>query len=100
MSKDIWTLKDEIAEAQKALEAKRQELEKAQASIKQDAIAKIAQFTKTAYEALGNAELLANEAGVSFDFSVEYGMGGTYYGNPDDNYYNKRQGWQSSSSSC
>lgn len=44
-------------------------------------------------------EKIAEEAGVTFDFSLEYGMGGTFYPESAPN-YDKQTGWISSSANC
>ena len=40
---------------------------------------KIDFHVQQAYDAIAEAVAAADESGLSFDFSVEYGMGGTYY---------------------
>lgn len=60
-------------------------------------------------ELLAECEMLADRGGVEFNFSIGYGMGGTYYppkspnpdANPDeDGYDDDNAGWHSSSSKC
>ena len=51
------------------------------------------------------AENIADENGITFTFSLEYGMGGTYYphGREDDGdreWDSSYEGWVSSSSQC
>lgn len=64
---------------------------------KEEAVAEIAKLVDEAYAALATAEGLADKHGLEFDFSPEYGMGGTYYG-----YEPKwsNAGWNPSSQSC
>lgn len=55
-----------------------------------------------AYAAIREAEEIAEKYGLEFDFSLEYGMGGTYYPtNKADNEWNSSyEGWVSSSEQC
>lgn len=52
-----------------------------------------------AYAALAEAEALADAHKLSFSFSPCYGMGGRYYGDPED-YNDECDGWYPSSQSC
>lgn len=74
-----------------------------------EAMIKIEEKTKAAYALIKEAEAIADEAQVAFSFSLEYGMGGTYYPkrNPESteateggDWYDSYEGWQSSSSQC
>ena len=52
---------------------------------------------------IAEAEKIADEYGVQFSFSLEYGMGGTYYPtstNDDRDWDESNEGWVSSSNSC
>lgn len=40
---------------------------------------KLNELVTQAYNAIAEAEKIADQLGVSFDFDVAYGMGGTYY---------------------
>lgn len=63
---------------------------------KQEAAAKlVANFNN----ALNEAEAFADEHGLDFHISPEYGMGGTYYGEGHE-YTWAEQGWNPSSQSC
>lgn len=46
---------------------------------KQEAEAKIKSLKKKAQQALWDAEVLADEHGIVFDFEITYGAGATYY---------------------
>jgi hypothetical protein len=67
---------------------------------------KIAELVKQAHEKIKEAEGLADEHGCEFSFSLEYGMGGTYYPKqkPDtedaDRWESSDEGWVSSSARC
>lgn len=68
---------------------------------KQEAVARIAVLVGAAEENIHEAEKLADEFGLDFDFSPAYGMGGTYYGEGHE--YTTQwaeQGWNPSSMSC
>lgn len=75
-----------------------------------EADAKIDEHLANAYEAIREAEALANEYGLEFSFDVSYGMGGTYYSPKQvqedswlqDNYYldPNEGGWVASSQTC
>lgn len=82
---------------------------KATEAEQQLAIEEIAQKTQAAEALIREATVIADKAGISFYFSVERGMGGTYWpklseeeSKSDENgYYNSDfQGWQSSSEDC
>lgn len=75
---DIKALQNEIKEKRKSLESQ--------------AKATIEALTGQAYALIKEAEELAIASGESFDFSLEYGMGGTF--DPDSGE------WNSSSSMC
>ena len=57
-----------------------------------------AEALKAAHEAIAEAEQLADETGTSFHFSVEYGMGGTY--DPEDENEYTGTNWHPSSLGC
>ena len=71
---------------------------------------KIDELIKEAYAKVQEAEAIADEHSLTFDFEVEYGMGGTYYGagsdDDDDGWlddygYSEDTGaWLPSSQSC
>lgn len=81
-----------------------------------EAMQQINQKTEAAMALIREAQALADKANVTFDFSLAYGMGGTYFpkltdeqkeqakkeaeekGRWYDSYEN--EGWQSSSSRC
>ncbi len=69
----------------------------------QDATAQIAVLVKEAKEKIREAEKIAEESNVEFDFQVAYGMGGTYiplkYGT-ECGYDKDETGWRSSSHNC
>ncbi len=62
---------------------------------------KISRLVSEAYELIRQAEALADEAGLSFNFDVSYGMGGTYVseGAAEQEGW-KDSGWHASSHSC
>lgn len=79
------------------------------ATNKQEASKEISKHVEDAYDSIKKAEDLADKFGIEFGFSLEYGMGGTYYpkANPDteateeeDDWKSSYEGWQSSSSMC
>lgn len=69
---------------------------------KQEASKRIAGHVEKAYKEIEAAELLAKKFGLEFDFSVAYGMGGTFIGKPEERYVRDelREGWYPSSQSC
>ena len=71
-------------------------------SNKQKAYADIAKLTDQAIGLVRQAEQIADEACVEFNFDVAYGMGGTYVpaGLAKEYSYYEGAGWQSSSSGC
>lgn len=82
-----------------AMEVLLNKLEKAkEEEEKKNAVALIQAATNEAYAAIERAKALALKYDLSFEFSVEYGMGGTY------NEYQRGGGrsgaWDSSSSMC
>lgn len=58
----------------------------------------VEEAVKAAHEALAEAEALADETGKGFPFSVEYGMGG-YYDPEEENEYTGTH-WHPSSVGC
>lgn len=64
-----------------------------------EARTKIYELTGTAHEAIKLACKLATEHKINFDFSVTYGMGGEFVGNPEYN-GDDHVGWYPSSHSC
>lgn len=77
---------------------------------KQEAESKMYALISDAEEAIAKAEAIAVEHGLSFDFSVAYGMGGSFY-SPEylkdheylvSNYYLDADegGWVASSQTC
>lgn len=64
----------------------------------QEAQKKIAELVETAHKAIKEAEQLAIEHQLTFDFSVSYGMGGTFYGDSKHEYLDTH--WHPSSHSC
>lgn len=94
----------EEAEAEKAREAyKFAEAERAEQAAAASRL--IATYVAQAYAAIAEAQKLADETGVTFSFSVNYGMGGTYYpakktDEDDGDWSSSSEGWISSSESC
>ena len=67
----------------------------------EQANAEIDRLIKEAYAALSAAEEIADRWKLEFSFGPAYGMGGTYYGDPEDrDSWNPEQGWVSSSADC
>lgn len=80
------------------------------------ALAEIETHVETAYAALKRATVLADENGVTFDFSPAYGMGGYYHPtksknvlgaatdvvieDENDDWESSDEGWVSSSNNC
>jgi hypothetical protein len=69
----------------------------------------IAELLDGAYTNINKAEAIANEFGLEFDWDLEYGMNGTFYGtgykpswaaSDDDWISSDNQGWNPSSQSC
>jgi hypothetical protein len=79
---------------------------------KQQASAKIAEILKQAKELVLEAQIVADQTGISFDINMGgYGMGGTYYPNPAEQDWSTSDdydwypsdtdgGWMASSQSC
>lgn len=70
---------------------------------KAEAQEEIKNLVDSAYASIKLAEALAQEHKLDFDFSVAYGMGGTYYGDASkiDSWHGRSQpGWVSSSEEC
>lgn len=79
---------------------------------KQEASAKIAEILKQVKELVNEAQKVSDQTGVSFNLNVGgYGMGGTYYPNPEDAEWSNSDyddwypsdtydGWYASSQSC
>ncbi len=69
-----------------------------------DANDKIGALISEAEAKISEAEKIANEAGVTFSFSVAYGMGGTYFPpkikEDDEEWEPSDTGWVSSSAQC
>ena len=82
-----------------ALKALITKLEKAkEEEEKKNAVALIQAATNEAYAAIERAKALALKYDLSFEFSVEYGMGGSFN---EYQYDGSRSGdWESSSSQC
>jgi hypothetical protein len=66
----------------------------------QEANNEIARLCNEAYKLINQAEKLADEHKLSFDFGVAYGLGGTYIGDEEERSEYCNDGWYSSSSSC
>ena len=67
------------------------------------ATTRIEECKARAMAAIAEAEKIADEYCVQFSFSLEYGMGGTYYPtstNDDRDWDESNEGWVSSSNSC
>lgn len=67
---------------------------------KQEANKRIAGHVERAYKEIEAAELLAKKYGLEFDFSLAYGMGGTFIGKPEERYVRSEivhEGWHPSS---
>jgi hypothetical protein len=80
------------------LEAKLQEiLASAKIKNKQKASEDIARLKEEAMDKIREAQTIADENGVSFTFSVDYGICGTYYPARDaennDDWYSSDEGW-------
>lgn len=61
----------------------------------------IQKLISEAYANVRKAEELAKQHKLCFSFDVAYGMGGTFVGDPDENYDNPGEtGWLASSHSC
>lgn len=75
------------------------------ANTRKTADKQISDLLSQARSLITQAEDIADENGVTFSFSLEYGMGGTYYphGREDDGdheWESSYEGWVSSSSQC
>lgn len=94
---EIRALKVHQLAAMEALTQRKQAI--VEAEEQRNAVALISEAKEEAYAALQRAQDLAVKYNLSFEFSVEYGMGGTFN---DWNYSgNERSGnWASSSSNC
>lgn len=66
---------------------------------KEEAVSRIAVLVGAARENIHEAEIIADEHGLDFDFNLAYGMGGTYYGEGHE-YEWVEHGWNPSSMSC
>lgn len=73
----------------------------------QEATQKISDLVKQARDLISQAEALADNHGLCFSWDLEYGMGGTYYGEGWDSSTScewensdSENGWVSSSSQC
>lgn len=90
----------EVAEKEAKVKAEKLERERlwAEQKAKQDQVRLLA---NEAMAKLNEAEALAEKLGVSFDFDVAYGMGGTYYPTTgSEKRYDNETGWVSSSANC
>lgn len=77
---------------------------------KKTANEKISVLVKEAKEKIREAEKIATEAGVSFSFSVAYGMGGEFVADPEEiadirrydswKFEDGKPAWYASSQSC
>lgn len=71
---------------------------------RQEALTEISNKLDLARAIISECEKIAEEACVEFDFSVTYGMGGTYY--PvnkivdEDEWSSSNEGWVASSQQC
>lgn len=63
----------------------------------QEATAKIAEHVAAAYEAIRQAESIADEYGLSFSFDLTYGAGAQYIGDMKDRWNDTGSGWHASS---
>lgn len=75
------------------------------ANTRKTADKQISDLLSQARSLITQAEGIADDNGVTFSFSLEYGMGGTYYphGREDDGDHewdSSYEGWVSSSSQC
>lgn len=65
------------------------------------ALREIQQKMQMARTLIEEAQVIADEAQVSFSHKVAYGMGGTYFGDHESReYYGTSDGWVSSSRMC
>jgi non-ribosomal peptide synthetase component E (peptide arylation enzyme) len=55
---------------------------------------------QAAYALINEAEEIADKYKLSFGFSVAYGMGGYYDGDPENRSEYSEDGWYASSQSC
>lgn len=68
---------------------------------KKEASKQIAEHIKAAHAEIRKAEKIADEHGLEFDFSLGYGMGGTYVSEKvAEEWESSNTGWVSSSSTC
>ena len=75
------------------------------ANTRKTADKQITDLLSQARSLITQAENIADENGITFTFSLEYGMGGTYYphgreNDGDDEWDSSYEGWVSSSSQC
>ena len=73
------------------------------ANTRKTADKQITDLLSQARSLITQAENIADENGITFTFSLEYGMGGTYYphGRENDHEWESSfEGWISSSSQC
>jgi hypothetical protein len=73
------------------------------ANTRKTADKQITDLLSQARSLITQAENIADENGITFTFSLEYGMGGTYYphGRENDHEWESSfEGWVSSSSQC
>ena len=73
------------------------------ANTRKTADQQIADLLSQARSLISQAENIADENGVTFSFSLEYGMGGTYYPHGlenDHEWESSFEGWVSNSSQC
>lgn len=68
-------------------------------SQKEKALKEIQRLTSEAMKMVRQAEKLAIEHKLAFDFSVDYGMGGTFFGDGSESCEGVA-GWCASSHSC
>lgn len=104
---ELLKQKNELKKSLIALENKLKGLKPSDAEIK-EAEERISKLTNEAEEKIREAEKIADEFGLEINFSVAYGMGGTYYPKKNswdesfdsDNSDDSEGEWRSSSSSC
>lgn len=96
--KDIESLRTQ----QRAIQAK---IDLIEADIARSEQAEIVQLVREAYKLIGEAEKIAMENNLEFDFDLTYGMGGTFNGidwdcRASDGPRPRTGSWVSSSASC
>lgn len=99
------SLKDMTIEELKALQEELStQMKMREENQKKIASEKISSLVQQAKNTIAEAEKIADEYNIPFDFSLAYGMGGTYYPVREDDYDNSddyyEAGWNSSSSMC